>query len=81
MNSPTITSVYVFTNGMTAVFDSEGKQVPELQGSWNEKREAIMRAASDSTSFYISSRYQAEIPLTKQQAARLNISMDEASVK
>jgi hypothetical protein len=77
MNSPTITSVYVFTNGMTAVFDSAGQQVPELQGRWNEKRAAIIEAAMDATCFYISRFTVGEIPITKQQAAKLSLSMEE----
>lgn len=31
-DAPRITSVYSFTNGMTMVFDQNGKQMPEFQG-------------------------------------------------
>jgi hypothetical protein len=31
-DEPTITNVYSFTNGMTAVFDQHGQQMPEFQG-------------------------------------------------
>lgn len=41
-----IAGVYVFPNGMVAVFDSAGKQVPELQGTWVEKRDAIRARCS-----------------------------------
>jgi len=39
-----IVAVYRFTNGMVMVFDENGKQVPEFQGRWEEKKEAIEAA-------------------------------------
>ena len=41
---PRIHSVFVFGNGMCAVTDWDGKQVPELQGEWDEVKE-VVRAA------------------------------------
>lgn len=38
-----IKHVLVFLNGMVAVFDEKGEQLPEYQGRWNEKKDAIMR--------------------------------------
>lgn len=36
-----IEAVYIFGNGMCAVFDQYGDQIPEMQGVWEEKKEAI----------------------------------------
>lgn len=38
-----IANVFVFANGMVAVTDEHGQQIPEYQGRWMEKREAILR--------------------------------------
>lgn len=38
-----IAAVFVFANGMVAVTDSHGQQIPAYQGTWAEKREAILR--------------------------------------
>lgn len=38
-----IKSVYVFPNGMCAVFDTNGQQWAELQGEWDEKRKEVYR--------------------------------------
>ncbi len=39
-----IASVHIFLNGMAMVFDGSGNQLPEFQGPWNEKKEAILNA-------------------------------------
>lgn len=39
-----IVSVMIFQNGMVAVFDDQGKQVVELQGKYDEKKEMIAQA-------------------------------------
>lgn len=36
-----ITTVYCFANGMTMVFDQDGKQMPEFQGPTEEVRGKI----------------------------------------
>ena len=41
---PRIGSVYVFVNGMVAVLDDAGRQIPAYQGRWDEKRVEILRA-------------------------------------
>jgi hypothetical protein len=38
-----IAIVYVFENGMTAVFDHNGRQLPDYQGPWEEVRDLIER--------------------------------------
>lgn len=38
-----ITHVIVWQNGMVMVFDEWGQQIPEYQGRWEDKREAIER--------------------------------------
>jgi hypothetical protein len=37
-----IAAVYVFDNGLCAVFDGFGQQMEEYQGVWEEEREKIM---------------------------------------
>lgn len=44
----TITTVLVFANGMVAVCDEHGKQMPEYQGRWIDKQSAILRNKPDS---------------------------------
>ncbi len=38
-----IASVFLFPNGMVAVCDERGQQMPEYQGEWNEKGADILR--------------------------------------
>ena len=38
-----IAAVFVFANGMVAVTDEHGQQIPAYQGRWAEQREAILR--------------------------------------
>jgi len=40
-----IQSVFKFSNGMVAVCDEKGQQLPEYQGTWAEKKEIICRDA------------------------------------
>lgn len=42
--TPTPAIVTRFSNGMVAVFDSRGKQIPSLQGTWKEMKDAIEAA-------------------------------------
>jgi len=42
-----IKGVFVFYNGMVAVTDHNGQQVYDLQGRWEEKKEAILKAAPE----------------------------------
>ena len=46
-----IASVNRFANGMVMVFDHGGHQMPKYQGTWKEKREAILRDATPNTEF------------------------------
>lgn len=41
-----IKSVFVFPNGMCAVCNQDGQQIPELQGEWNEVKRLVFEAAS-----------------------------------
>ena len=38
-----IASIFVFPNGMVAVCDQFGQQMPAYQGAWAEKRADILR--------------------------------------
>lgn len=38
-----IATVIVFPNGLVAVCDEHGQQIPAYQGRWTEMREAILR--------------------------------------
>ena len=38
-----IAAVYVFANGMVMVFDAQGQQLPQYQGTWTERRDVILR--------------------------------------
>lgn len=42
-------SVFVFPNGMVAVCDQQGKQIPFLQGVWTEMKEEIKKYIDDHT--------------------------------
>lgn len=39
----TIDAIYVFENGTVMVFDERGQQMPDYQGTWAERAEAIIR--------------------------------------
>ena len=41
-----IESVYRLKNDMVIVFDTEGEQVPEYQGQYEDVKESILREAS-----------------------------------
>ena len=47
-----IRSVIKTPNGLSAVFDENGRQVPELQGEWEEKAPLIYAEASGDTRIY-----------------------------
>ncbi len=40
-NNKAIKRIYIFDNGMCAVFDEDEKQMPELQGVYEEKKSLI----------------------------------------
>lgn len=42
MMPPTPKTVYVFANGMVAVFDKDGHQIPEYQGKMTDKLWAVL---------------------------------------
>lgn len=48
-----IKKVVKFTNGTVAVFDENGKQMPDYQGMWSEKAGAIKADADLDTEFEI----------------------------
>lgn len=50
--------VIIFQNGMTAVFDSDHQQVPELQGFYHEKKAEIIKRLA----------LQEELPEIKREA-------------
>ena len=47
-----VKAVFRFANGMVAVCDENGQQIPELQGRFEEMREAIEAAADERTEFH-----------------------------
>lgn len=49
-----VSEVFVFANGMTAVFGDDGRQIPELQGPWSDElRKKIEAAADDETEWLV----------------------------
>ena len=44
-----IKSVFRFNNGMVAVCDQFGNQMPNYQGRWTDMRESILRDAPEDT--------------------------------
>jgi hypothetical protein len=40
-------SIFFFTNGMVAVYDDQGNQIPEVQGSWARKYVTYVAACPD----------------------------------
>ncbi len=51
MNPGTPKTVFVFPNGMAVVCDEKGKQIPELQGKFEDVKEKILKAADGNTEF------------------------------
>lgn len=49
MSAPVITTVYLFANGMVAVFDQHGKQMPAYQGRCEDVVEGIRKAGFTGT--------------------------------
>jgi hypothetical protein len=54
-NGP-IRSVFVYPDGMCAVFDAAGNQMSQYQGPWYLVGESIMRDAPDETEFKVASQ-------------------------
>ena len=48
MSKQYLTNFYVFQNRMVIAFDQYGKQIPELQGHCDEKREALLEILKNS---------------------------------
>ena len=46
-----IKTVFVFPNGMVAVCDENGQQIPEYQGKWVEKKNMIIADSTNQTEF------------------------------
>ncbi len=46
-----IKSVYVFPNGMVAVFDYKGNQISKYQGKWSKMEVVIRKNADKNTKF------------------------------
>ncbi len=36
-----IVNILIFSNGNCAIFDQHGKQMPQFQGIWSEKRKEV----------------------------------------
>lgn len=49
---PKLRSVLIFTNDHCAVFDTNGRQVPALQGAWHEVYESVLWWCDADTKFY-----------------------------
>lgn len=47
-----IAEVIRWRNGTVLVFDERGEPIPEYQGLYSDKREAILRDAPESAQFY-----------------------------
>jgi hypothetical protein len=43
--------VMIFANGLCAVFDRNGRQIPRLQGDWSQMYGKVLRRCSDTTRF------------------------------
>lgn len=58
-----VKDVILWSNGMVMVLNKCGDQIPELQGRYLDRREAILDAADRHTKFYLSkwSDWQHEI--------------------
>lgn len=54
-----IKSVFVFANGMVAVCDQYGEQMPRYQGRWDEKEAKIRRDAGPSVKWNFASEWKA----------------------
>jgi hypothetical protein len=47
-----ICDVYIFQNGMCAVFDEHGEQMESYQGLWTERRDKILADAPAECRFF-----------------------------
>jgi len=47
-----IIKVVKWSNGMVTVFDQFGRQLPEFQGEWEEKKTQIKRYSNRYTKYY-----------------------------
>lgn len=72
-----IVSVHIFTNGMVAVFGSDGKQISALQGPWNDRKEKILKRANNYTMFFVNDNWNNLGSISKDAAARISIEVVE----
>ncbi|EPZ43838.1 hypothetical protein [Alicyclobacillus acidoterrestris] len=47
-----VMDVFIFRNGIVAVCDEKGEQIPELQGRWERKAIKILRRSTAKTRFF-----------------------------
>lgn len=75
------TTVVICLNGMVLVFDQDGQQIPSLQGRWDIQKQRILTASCESTEFEFEiadwREAASKIAITREQAARLNIALQE----
>lgn len=60
MSKTPIKHIYIFANGMCAVFDTNGQQIPELQGKYEDLKGMIKKRVDK----------QEELPLIERQEWR-----------
>ena len=69
----TIVTVYAWTNGMVAVFDDHGQQVPDLQGRLSERKAMILESAGEDVLFHYA-RWGGEVMrLSRDEFLRLHV--------
>ena len=56
LNPHKIKEVFAFRNGMVAVCDQDGEQIPEYQGRWDEK-ETIIRLIAPNAKYNIANSF------------------------
>ena len=69
-NRRPLKSVMLWSNGMTMVFDLNGKQVRQLQGRVDEKWPRILKRADEATTFETGRWREYLRPMTAAEIAR-----------
>jgi hypothetical protein len=64
-----INLVQLWSNGMVMVFDNSGQQMPDYQGRFLDRREAILRDAPPKAMFAIGTWGEGTVPMTREQFA------------
>lgn len=67
MKPRTIRNAIRFENGMVGVYDQHGQQMPEYQGKYVEKREAILRDAPADAVFETMTWGESPKPIAREE--------------